>query len=261
MKILRSEWMKTKRTPVRWLAFLMPVLLAGVLIGYYSLRPLTPDIQLNIFVTFFELWTAFVIPMGAGLIPGIMVHQEELAGNFNGFLGSKMPRRKLYHGKLIMIILVALTSTMLAALALTAGVSFVLRLSPSWPIFLIAALMATLGTLPLLAFHLWISFAWGMGASIGIGGGGILIAALMATSLGDNIWPFVPWAWPVRLSELAGAFLLNRPGMNLTTKNISFGTIVGQSLKGLIPSAVLFAGLLIGGLAWFKKWEGRKAAD
>jgi ABC-2 type transport system permease protein len=190
-----------------------------------------------------------------------MIHQEELAGNFNGFLGSKLPRRDLYLGKLIMLILLASASTFLAVLALLAGLSFILNIPVPWPIYIAAAIMAIIGTFPLLAFHLWISFAWGMGASIGIGGGGILIAALMATSLGNKIWQFVPWAWPVRLTGLAEAYLLYLPGMEYPPEIISSGFVVGQAIKGLVLAAIFFISLLAGGLIWFKMWEGRKIYD
>lgn len=46
-------------------------------------------------------------------------------------------------------------------------------------LFLTAAVLVILGTLPLLALHLWISFAWGMGASVGISMGGLLMAAIL----------------------------------------------------------------------------------
>jgi len=261
MKILISEWLKAKRTPVRWISFLTPVVFTVLIVWYFSLRTITTDSQILIFEAFFEVWTALVIPLGAGLIPGIMIHQEELAGGFNGLLGSKLPRRNLYLGKITMLILLASISTLLAVLTYIAGLSFILNIYISWPAFIIAAIMAIIGTLPLLALHLWISFAWGMGASIGIGGGGILIAALMATSVGDKIWQFVPWAWPVRLSGLAGAYFLFLPDMKLPPEAINPGIIVNQAIKGLIPAALLFVILLTGGLIWFKKWEGRKITD
>ncbi|MEQ6359820.1 ABC-2 type transport system permease protein [Thermoanaerobacter thermohydrosulfuricus] len=258
MSILASEWIKTKRTPIRWLTFLAPMIFSGLIIWYFSLRPIKMDTQISIFQAFFEVCTAFVIPLGAGLISGIMIHQEELAGNFNGLLLNKLPRQKLYLGKLATVILLASISTLIATLVLLVGVGFVLNIPISWLIFIIAALMAIIGSIPLLAFHLWISFAWGIGASIGIGGGGVLIAALMVTSLGDRIWQFVPWAWPVRLSMIPGAYLLYKSGMNFLPETISIGVAIKQIIYSLIPAIIFFVIMLIGGIMWFNKWEGRK---
>jgi ABC-2 type transport system permease protein len=259
--ILSSEWIKTKRTPIRWLTFLAPMIFAALIIGYYSIRTVPGDIQISIFQMFFEVWTAMVIPLGAGLISGLMIHQEELAGSFNGFLGGKLPRNYLYLGKFAILILSSTVSILIAVLSLVIGFSVILKISIPWPIFIAAAVMAIIGTIPLLAFHLWISFAWGMGASIGTGGAGLLIAALMGTSLGDKVWQFVPWAWPIRLSMLPGAYLLYKPGMEYPPEIISSGFVINQAITGLIPSVVFFAIMLSGGLVWFKRWEGRKAYE
>ncbi|GAB7388054.1 lantibiotic immunity ABC transporter MutG family permease subunit [Bacillaceae bacterium] len=245
MKLFASEWMKTKRTPVRWLPFFTPLVFAALILWYCSLRKTTEDLPIFIFQIFFEVWTALAIPLGAGLVSGLMIQQEELAGNFQPLLGSQWPRRNLYLGKLALLVFLAAASTMLAASALAAGAWLIFHAPIPWPAFIGAAVMALIGALPLLAFHLWISFAWGMGASIGIGVGGLLIAALMATGLGDRVWPWVPWAWPVRFAGLAGAS--------------SF--IIAQAIQGMVPAAVFFAAMLSGGLIWFNRWEGRKKGE
>src|SRR5690606_41457400 len=102
--------------------------------------------------------------------------------------------------------------TQMASTALILGFKLIQDVLIAWPIFLTATLMALVGSLPLSAIHYWISFSWGFGPSIGVGGVGLLIAALMATSIGDTIWPYVPCAWPVRLPLLAGAYLTYHPG-------------------------------------------------
>lgn len=261
MKILLSEWIKTKRTPTRWLTFLVPIIFSLFVIWYISIRPMTPDIPIFLFEIFFMVWTVIIIPLGAGLISGLMIHQEELAGSFTGFLGTKLPRRDLYLGKFIMLIFLAAVSIIIGVLTLILGISFIPNMSMFWPIFIIATLMAIIGVIPLLAFHLWISFAWGMGASIGIGGGGLLIAAITATGLGDKIWYFIPWAWPVRLSMLPGAYLLYKSDMNFPPEIISSGIIIKQAINGLIPAAIFLVIMLVGGIIWFKRWEGRKVYE
>lgn len=261
MKILSSEWMKTKRTQTRWLVFPMPVVFAALMIWYYSVRINTPDIQISMFQAFFEVWAALAIPLGAGLLAGMMIHQEELAGSFNSFLGSKMSRRDLYLGKLSILFLLASASTLIVVLAFTAGAVFILNIKIAWPVFIAAAVMAMIGMFPLLVMNLWISLAWGMGASIGIGGGGVMIAVLMGTSLGDMVWPFVPWAWPVRLSMLPGAYLLYKPGMSYPPDIISSGFVLNEAIKGLIPAGLFFVVMLLGSIKWFESWEGRKVYE
>ncbi|CAB3391602.1 lantibiotic immunity ABC transporter MutG family permease subunit [Kyrpidia spormannii] len=257
MNLFRAEWLKTKRTPIRWLTFFTPFLFVALMMGYFSLKAQTANVQISIFEVFFETWTVLAIPLGAGILSGFMIHQEAFAGSFHGFLGSQWPRRHLFLGKFSILVFLASTSTFMATLALIVGFDFISGVAIAWPIFVMAAILAMIGTLPLLAFHYWISFAWGFGASIGIGGVGLLIAALMATGLGDQVWPFVPWAWPVRLSMLAGAYLLDLLGMDFPPEIVSSGFVIGQIIKGLIPAAVLFVIMLVGGMIWFNRWEGR----
>ncbi|MDN5326289.1 MAG: lantibiotic transport system permease protein [Moorella sp. (in: firmicutes)] len=174
------------------------------------------------------------------------------------FLGSRLPRSSLYLGKLATITLLSMTSIMLGTVALLTGIKYVLNIPVKGIIFIMAASISQLGAMPLLAFHLWVGFARGMGASIGLGGAGVLIASLMATSLGNTVWPLVPWAWPVRLSMLPGIYL---PGVKLPPPLESSGFFLNQSLKGIIPAAVFFTIMLLGGLMWFERWEGRKVYD
>lgn len=262
MKILYAEWLKTKRTAVRMLIFCMPVVYAALIIGYAALRGFDKNTQILVFHTFFEAWTAFVIPLTTGILSGFTVQQEAFAGNFIGLLSSKVCRYELYLAKLILLVLCVTASTLMATIVLGVGLSIFSGISLSWPIFIAASILAVIGTIPLLALHLWASFRWGMGASIGISIGGLLMAALMgATSLGDRIWQLIPWAWPVRLAILPGAYLQFMEDMKFPPEVISSGFVLNQLAIGLVSATLCFAVSLIGALIWFNKWEGRISYD
>ncbi|MDF2505548.1 lantibiotic immunity ABC transporter MutG family permease subunit [Clostridium sp.] len=251
IKILSAEWIKIKRTPIKWASFLTPVIYAILIIWYYSLKTINSDTQISIFETFFQVWTIIFIPIGAGLFSGFMIYQEELAGRFNGLLISKLSRLKLYLAKLIILILLTIVSILIATFILVIGLNYIVHISVSIPIFILAAIVAGVSAIPLLSFHLWISFAWGMGASIGIGGGGLLIAALMATNLGNTVWEYIPWAWPIRISTLPGLYLLN-------LADSAFNYAAEETTIGMVCALIFFIIMLAGGILWFKKWEGRK---
>ncbi|MBM6615060.1 lantibiotic immunity ABC transporter MutG family permease subunit [Desemzia sp. RIT804] len=262
MKLLSSEWLKTKRTPIRWLTFFMPVVYATLIIGYIALRGAGQHTEMLTFQVFFEAWTSFVIPIGAGILSGFIVYQEELAGSFNGFLSSKTSRHSLYLGKLGILILTLAVSTFIALIVLGIGLQITLNVSIMWPIFIATVILIIIGTIPILALQLWTSFAWGMGASIGISIGGLLMAALMgATSLGDKVWQFIPWAWPVRLAKLPGAYLQFTPSMQVPPEAISSGFIFNQLVIGLIAVMTGLVIAVIGGIIWFNRWEGRKSHE
>lgn len=261
MRRLSAEWLKTKRTPIRWITFSAPVLFSVLIVWYFSLRGVDKTIELSVFQGFFQAWSTLVIPIGAGLLSGFMIYQEEMAGNFNGLLGAKTSRTSLFMGKLNMLILLTTASTVLATVTLMIGLNYIAHIPISLPIFISAAVMVEISTIPLLAFHLWISFAWGMGASIGMGGGGLLVASLMATSLGDTVWQYIPWAWPERLSALPGLYLLYLPGMKTPPPAIASGYAVHEFMKGIIPAIIFFTIVTAAGLLWFNKWESGKTYD
>lgn len=252
MHILVSEWLRTKRTAIRWLTFFMPFFVAVCAIIYIAFRKGTT--QEFIFEGFFTIWTAVIIPVGAGVLSGYIVYEEEMAGNFNGFLSSGISRTKLYLGKFLLLFFCSAICTFIAVCVLYIGINYVVFDSANIMIFLSAAVLVVTGTLPLLALHLWVSFARGMGASIGISFAGILMAVLFGTTnLGDNIWMFIPWAWPVKLGMLPGTHFIMNSGVISSSEIINNTT--RTALVGLIVVVAALLLFLLLGILWFRKWE------
>lgn len=258
MHLLVSEWIRTKRTAIRWLTFFMPVVVAACAVAYLALR--TGSTQAFAFEGFYSIWTAFIIPVGVGILAGYIVHEEELAGNFSGFLGSGLSRTKLYLGKFLLLVFCSTVCTFITAFILYLGLKFVVLETASAAIFLGAAVLTAIGTLPLLAIHLWISFAWGMGASVGISFGGILMAVIFGTtSLGEHLWMFVPWTWPVKLGMLPGTYFIKDSSVFSSSEIIA--NVTQTASLGLLVTVVALALFLLGGIIWFQKWENKKGAE
>ena len=118
MKILYAEWLKTKRTAVRLLMFCIPVVFAALITGYFALRGIDKNNQTLAFQAFFEVWTVCVVPLGIGILSGLVVHYEELAGNFNGLLINKVSRYGLYWSKFLLSVLSMTASTLIATIGL-----------------------------------------------------------------------------------------------------------------------------------------------
>ena len=121
MNILVSEWLRTKRTAIRWLTFFMPFFVAVCAIIYITFRKGTT--QEFIFEGFFTIWTAVIIPVGAGVLSGYIVYEEEMAGNFNGFLSSGISRTKLYLGKFLLLFFCSAICTFIAVCVLYIGIN------------------------------------------------------------------------------------------------------------------------------------------
>lgn len=118
------------------------------------------------FEGFFTIWTVFIIPAGIGILAGFIVQEEELAGNFSGYLGTGLSRVRLYAGKFLLLFFCVAVCTFIAVLLLCAGMRAAMPAGVTVWVFVAGATLTVIGTLPLLALHLWICFAWGMGASV-----------------------------------------------------------------------------------------------
>lgn len=258
ISVLSSEWTKTKRTAIRRLIFLFPVLFSLAAVAYISMRSDLEEI--NVFQGFYIAWAAFVVPLAISILAAFIIQEEELAGNFTGYLSTSIPRRALYAGKFWTLFLCNAVSTVIALIVFCIGMSIA---SPGtvngWAIFIFAMILEIFGTLPLLALHLWLSFTWGTGASIGIGIGGLVMATVIGTTaLGNKIWMFIPWTWPTRLASLPGAYLRFSAGMNMPPAEISSGAVLQQLIIGTAAVLICLVACYVGGIIWFNKWEGRR---
>lgn len=253
IRLLTSEWLKTKRTAIPWITFCMPVIAALCIVAYLSVSSgITSEF---VYEGFFVVWTAMIIPVEAGVLAGVLIHEEELAGNFTGFLNTKISRKKLYFGKFLTLVFCLMCCTFIATLILCLGMKLIMPDGWNFTMFIPAAFLAVAGTLPILSIHLWVSLLWGMGASIGISMGGILMAGLIgATGLGGKIWLIIPWCWPVKLAMIPAAFSKTE----LSTATMSWRRMLGLELMLTVIGLFIF---LTGGILWFSRWEGRELSE
>ncbi len=253
-KLLWAEWLKTKRSALRWLVVLLPALMGLVLAWYVVGRPWIS--AASAFSGFFSCWASLVLPFLTAIAAGQLAAEEEGAGAFTGFLLSAKPRVQLYFGKLLMLILLLAAATLLATLVFCGGLWLGGYENTLLDFYVRAAIVCWLAILPLAALHLWLAFAAGLGVSVGVGIGGVLVAALIGgTLLGDGIWPFVPWAWPLRLAMIHSVL----QAAQLNAEQLA-------SLSSQSTLACLLA--LLGGIVvtaasvwWFSRWEGRHRGE
>ncbi|NLA59233.1 MAG: lantibiotic immunity ABC transporter MutG family permease subunit [Firmicutes bacterium] len=247
MRILYVEWLKLRRTPILWLAFLAPVLYGSFMVWYFSGRGAAEQVQVSIYEGFYQVWAAVVVPLGAGLLTGLMSHQEAQAGSIRGLLGSRASRVRLYTGKIMVLVLLTTLSTGLGVGTLVISVKYGLGIPLALRPFIFGGMVVELTTIPLAVFHLWISLALGMGPSIGVGCIGLLLGALSLTSLGDSYWQYLPWGWAARFAMVPGT-------------DYYYG-IIPRSQSALAIAAAFLVTTTVGGLIWFERWEGRRVYD
>lgn len=152
-RTLSADWLKTKRTAYRGIAFLLPPAYALAMLWYISVHRNTPSFQEYAYAIFFDAW-AILVPLLAALLAGLLGSQEEQAGNFNGLMGSSVSRVSLLSGKLFLLILTAAADLLASVLILLAGMVLFLHIPDlQIAVFLEGALLVILGFLALSVFH------------------------------------------------------------------------------------------------------------
>lgn len=248
MRLLYAEWLKTAHSALRWLVILVPVVI-GAAIGWYIVgRPwIAPR---GAFSGFFSAWAALVMPLGIAVIAGVLAAEEE-ENSFTAMRLCVRPPTMFYLAKLVLLVLMLALATALAVgtfyLVLQLGGYDSGAYSACYGG---AALTAWAAALPLVVLHLWLAMAKGLGASVGVGICGALVGALIGdTMLGDGIWQFVPWAWPLRLSLLTAV----DPAQRLALAQPANIACAIALISGIL--------LTVGSLWWFSRWEGRQSAE
>ena len=161
IRLILVEWIKTKRTAIRWITFLLPVLISGCIIGYTVVHGRYNYFEMNIFKTFFEALAIFIVPPGVSILTAQVVYEEELAGGFNMFLSEKFPRYKLYLSKFCIMNIILITVVFLTTAMFFIGTAvFLPEILKISAFFIIGAILTILGTLPIIAIHLWLSFSY-----------------------------------------------------------------------------------------------------
>lgn len=243
IRCIRSDCYKFKHTSMLWIHILIPLILSCLFLAYYSVSPWNSTSKISAFLE--AIGVGF--PLIIGLISSKAVEQEGQAGSFQGMLCTIKSRALVYTSKLILLILMGTFSVILAIGVFACGFKTV-----SFGVYLKAAGILTAGSIFIYILHLFISLQYGRGASIGLGIGESLIAALALTGLGDGRWYYIPCTWGARLCDYLVYVLENPSTTAIANREIEKGLLIV-----LFASCVAFGASVI----WFRKWEGRKSYD
>ena len=245
-----SEWIKYRRTFTWPLVLLGPVLWEAAVASYLTLRPSSG--WREVFAWTFEAWTQLFIPIGAALLAGLAASCEAQAGDWRALRTRPVAPGLLYAAKLLVLLAQTLIGTALVGGA--AGVAGLAIGAPGpvpWATLALAAALAWVAALPVVSLQLWVATARGPGLSLGLGAVGLLLAAIVGgTSMGDAIWPLVPWAWPPRILAV--------PALQVLGGAVSEAASVRASLiLRYLLAAGPGVGLLLSGagILWFSRRE------
>lgn len=239
---VRAEFYKSRHTFLPWIHLLLPTGFALLAILYCSVTALKAETVLSAYL---EL-IGGVFPIVAGLLCSKAADLEAEAGHFQVIMSSTALRSTAYLSKLFTLLLSGACSVVLAV-GLFGG--FFQKAPPQFYVW--AALLLICASVFLYLLHLFVSFQFGGGASIGLGIFETLVALLALTGLGDGIWYYIPCAWGARLGG-------NLTSMRAYPNDMSFYMEIRTWFLIAVPMTIL---ALILSLIWFKRWEGRKSYE
>lgn len=247
MRVLYAECLKYRRTVVPWLVLISPLAAAAISCDYVGSHRLESTAWPNLFFTANGIWSALWIPFGWGLTAGLAGEMEVSAGRWRSLRARELAPSLYYMAKACVLALFALASCVLLwGFLLIAG--GILHLPAPMPVGTFALCMGVnwLGSLPWLWTALWLAEGTHWGVPVGFGAIGMLTAAIIGGefALGNNIWPFIPWAWPSRFVLLMYAMLT--PELRGPTVQLTFWSVLGAAV-------VLSIIVLVLGTWWFHR--------
>lgn len=246
---IKADFYKLRHTPVLWIHLLIPFIGAVVFLAYYAISSWSVNTKIS---AYFET-LAIVFPLLIGVICSMVVSQEEQAGNFQELIARTKWRGTAFFSKILVLILGALVSIVIALTVFGMGFQYVLQ-QQNFPIscYVKVAIGLLVGNLFLYIIHLYLSLKFGKGASIGLGIVGSVISAIMLTGLGDRIWKATPWAWGGSFCDFAVLKQINTSVYNMVQGEVTQGIIIMIIESFIALLLVLF---------WFCRFEGRKSCE
>ena len=241
---LKSDFLKTRHLSANAAYLVLPAATAVMFLLYYACVPWE---SLQKIAVFYQV-QGIGLPFLTGLFCAMAADQEQSAGVFQNMLAADR-RRLPFLSKLLLLLLFELGAVLLASGIF--GVVFLKgfgNLSVNADFYFIAAVILWGSSIPMYVFHLFLALKFSRGISLGLGIVESLIAALLLTGLGDNVWEYVPSAWPARLPSV---FLGIYSGDILTNPEIE--RILPIYLTVTAAATACF-------VIWSGRWEGTKTA-
>lgn len=245
IRCLRAEFLKTKGLSVRKVHIMVPICVSFIFLLYYSFAMWTDDSKVEAYFQVLGIGFPFLI----GLFTVILSEQEQNAGNFGEML-SAPKRLPIFFSKIVLLIFMGTFSVILASYLFGVGFIYILKKQVVGLSFYGKMAVILIGSsIFLYVWHMFLSFRFNKGVSIGICIVESLVSALFLTGLGDRVWPYTPCAWPARFATY---FLAVTKG--------STGVGADCIIAILLCTLITLSSLILYGF-WALHWEGQHTHD
>lgn len=233
--IISSYWLRSRRTPVRLMTFLCPILFS-LIYGIYAINSKgligkEMEVFFCIYIILANFSISFYIPM--------IYEVDKVAGNFANDLRTGISRKKIFYSKSIyisiLLFIIELISVLVMILIGFGKVEF--NFISTILCFLIGAIML----IPMIPVYQFLSLKLGFSGSILIGVFLTLSGILLGTTeLCGNVWYLLPFVWPIKLIF---AYTSNEVNSHVVLIFLVLSVIVTVFFMGVFNS-------------WYNRWDG-----
>ncbi|MBU5266217.1 lantibiotic immunity ABC transporter MutG family permease subunit [Virgibacillus proomii] len=250
-RCLLGEFKKRKRSLFLLLHLAIPFILSGTLAMYFLSRNDTISSEAS-YVIFFEL-IGVGTPVIISIICGMVADSENEASHFRNMLGVIQSKTISFISQTTMMIFSYSAAIFLTILTYTLALKFLVGVNEvHFTLYYLTGIIFIGTSTFQYFFYQVIGYKYGIGISSICGFGGLIIAALSLTTIGDKVWGFLPWAWANRFSEYLRNFL-KITDIKLVTNSML--------ITGVYYFFILTIGMIIMSIVWFNHWAGRKTND
>ena len=222
--IILSYWLRSRRTPVRLITFLCPILFS-LIYGIYSMnsKGLIGKEMGMFFCTYIILANfsmCFYIPM--------IYEVDKVAGNFANDIRTGISRKKIFFSKSIyisiLLFIIEFISILVMILIGFGKVEF------NYISTVLCFLIGTIMLIPMIPVY---QFLIGVFLTLS----GILLGT---TELGSNIWYLLPFVWPIKLIF---AYTSHEVTSHVVLIFLALSVIITVVLIGVFNN-------------WYNRWDG-----
>lgn len=250
-RCLLSEFKKRKQGIFLLLHLGIPLILAGILVLYFLSRDVSISAEVS-YIIFFEL-IGVGTPVIISIICGMVADSENEAGHFQNILRLIQSRHIAFVSQTTMMI-----SSYSAAMFLTISIyTFTLKFLVGvdevyFTLYYLTGIIFTIASIFQYFFYQVIGYRYGIGICSICGFGGVIIAALSLTTIGDKVWGYLPWAWANRFSEYVTDYF------KMTNVEMKSNPML---VTGGYSFLILTMGIFFLSIVWINRWTGRKTTD
>ncbi|MGN7402305.1 lantibiotic immunity ABC transporter MutG family permease subunit [Cytobacillus praedii] len=246
-----AEFKKKKRSLFLLFHSGVPLILPGALVMYFLSRNHSISSEAS-YIIFFEL-IGVGTPVIISIICGMVADSENEAGHFQNILGAIQSKTISFMSQTTMMIFSYSASLFLTICIYSLSLKFLVGVDEvSFTLYYLTGIIFTGTSVFQYVFYQVIGYKYGIGSSSICGFGGLIIAALSLTAIGEKVWGFLPWAWANRFSE----YVTDYWKMNdITFISDPMLVIGGYSFL------ILTIGMIVLSIVWINQWIGRKTTD